>query len=368
MKMNLKNSGAILGEEYRVWVSELKSKVRQAQVKAAVKVNKELLLLYWSFGKDIVAKQVQSKWGDGLLVRLSRDLMAEFPEMHGFSLSNLKYMKQWYSFYSLGRIGQQSVGQLGKQTISHITRIPWGHNIVIISKCRSIKEAIYYVKNTIREGWSRSVLVHQIESGLWGREGKAVTNFKSALPKSQSDLAQQTLKDPYVFDFLTIRKDFDERGLEMALVTHVTKFLLELGAGFSFIGRQYPMTVGSKEYYIDLLLYHARLHCYVVVELKTGDFEPANAGQLNFYIKAVDRQLRRKGDGPTIGLLLCKNRDKLVAEYALSDIHKPIGVSEYQLSHSLPKKFISILPTVAEIEEELGKGIPLPEKRIPKIK
>ena len=361
--MSPHNSVTVLGEDYRAWFLELKSKVREAQIRATVKVNTELLSFYWSFGKDIVVKQTQAKWGEGLLSRLSKDLMAEFPEMHGFSLSNLKYMKQWYSFYTVGPIGQQPVGQLGNKIISLITQIPWGHNIVIISKCRAVKEAIYYVKTTIEQGWSRSVLVHQIESGLWQREGKALTNFKSALPKPQSDLAQQTLKDPYVFDFLTMRKDFDERGLETALVSHVTKFLLELGAGFSFIGRQFPVRVGSKEYFIDLLLYHTRLHCYVVVELKTGDFEPANADQLNFYIKAVDRQLRREGDGPTIGLLLCKNRDKLVAEYALSDIHKPIGVSEYHLSHSLPKELKSNLPTIAEIEKGLGRNISVPKNQ-----
>ena len=200
-------------------------------------------------------------------------------------------------------------------------------------------------------------MVHQIESALWRREGKAVTNFKRALPKPHSDLAQQTLKDPYIFDFLSMRKDVDERDLESAFVSQITKFLLELGAGFSFVGRQFPVMVGSKEFFIDLLLYHTRLHSYIVVELKTGDFEPANAGQVNFYIKAVDQQLRKQGDGPTIGLLLCKNRDKLVAEYALSDIHKPIGVSEYHLSDSLPKELKSSLPTTAEIEKELSGGI-----------
>lgn len=343
--------------EYREWLVELKSKVRRAQIKAAVRINADLLFLYWSLGEGIVVKQAQSKWGEGLLARLSRDLIAEFPDMQGFSLSNLKYMKQWYLFYTRGAIGQQVVGQLGRDIIPLVTQIPWGHNIVIFSKCRTVKEAVFYVKNTIQQGWSRNVLVHQIESALWQREGKAVTNFKRALPKPHSDLAQQTLKDPYIFDFLSMRKDVNERDLESAFVSQITKFLLELGAGFSFVGRQFPVVVGSKEFFIDLLLYHTRLHSDIVVELKTGDFEPANAGQVNFYIKAVDQQLRKQGDGPTIGLLLCKNRDKLVAEYALSDIHKPIGVSEYHLSDSLPKELKSSLPTTAEIEKELSGGI-----------
>ena len=350
MKSNL-----VLTKEYKVWLAELKRKVRNAQLKAAVKVNAELLLFYWDLGADIAVKQAKVKWGEGFLAQLSKDLTSEFPEMKGFSLSNLKYIKQWYLFYSGGRlIGQQLVGQMTEQPVSLITQIPWGHNIVIISKCKNIKEALFYVKNTLDHNWSRDVLVHQIESGLYKREGRSLTNFALTLPKPHSDLAQQTLKNPYIFDFLSLRKDYDERDLEKALLSHVTQFLLELGAGFSFIGRQTPIRVGTKDFFIDLLFYHARLHCYVVVELKTGDFEPANAGQLNFYIKAVDSQLRKDGDNPTIGLLLCKSREKLVAEYALSDIHKPIGVSEYKLTHKLPKELKSSLPTIEEIEKEFA--------------
>ena len=278
--------------------------------------------------------------------------MSEFPDMKGFSKRNLELIRQWYLFYS--QIAKQAVSQL---QLAQVTQIPWGHNIAIISKCKDIKEAIYYVQNTITHNWSRNVLVHQIESALYKREGKAITNFPLALPKPQSDLARQTLKDPYIFDFLSMSDDYNERDLEKGLTAHLTNFLLELGAGFSFIGRQVPVQVGTKEFFIDLLFYHTRLHCYIVVELKTGDFEPAYAGQLNFYIKAVDSQLRKDDDHPTIGLLLCKSREKLVAEYALSDIHKPIGVSEYKLTHSLPKKLKSSLPTIKEIEKELSKGI-----------
>lgn len=340
----------IKGEDYKDWLARIKSKIRSAQLKAAVKVNSEMLLFYWELGADIIAKQAHSRWGEGFLVQLSKDLMSEFPNMKGFSLSNLKYIKQWYLFYLDGKIiGQQPVGQ--------ITQIPWGHNIAIISKCKNLKEALFYVRNTLEHNWSRDVLVHQIESGLYKREGKSLTNFARALPKLQSDLAQQTLKNPYIFDFLSMRKDYDEREIEAALISHVTHFLLELGAGFSFIGRQVPIQVGAKGFFIDLLFYHTRLHCYVVVELKTGDFEPANAGQLNFYIKAVDSQLRKDADNPTIGLLLCKSREKLVVEYALSDINKPIGVSEYKLTHKLPKNLKSSLPTIEEIEREFAEEL-----------
>ncbi len=338
----------VVNEEYTLWLTELKRRVRTAQLKAAVKVNSQLLQFYWELGVDIVAKQSRAKWGEGFLAQLSKDLTSEFPNMKGFSERNLKYIRQWYLFYSQG-------DEIGQQLVAQITQIPWGHNIVIITECKNVKEALFYVKGTIAHSWSRNVLVHQIESNLYRREGKSLTNFALTLPNPQSDLAQQTLKDPYIFDFLSMRTDYDERDLETALVGHVTKFLLELGAGFSFLGRQVPVQVGDEEFFIDLLFYHARLHCYIVVELKTRKFEPANAGQLNFYVKAVDSQLRKEGDSPTIGLLLCKGKDKFVAEYALSDIHKPIGVSEYKLTHKLPKDLKSSLPTIEEIEKEFGK-------------
>ena len=224
-----------------------------------------------------------------------------------------------------------------------------------MSKSKNKEEALYYINNTISHGWSRNVLIHQIESGLWEREGKAITNFSTSLPAPQSDLAQQTLKDPYKFDFLSLGKDYDERKLEQKLIEHITQFLLELGAGFAYIGRQVTFQVGDRDFFIDLLFYHTRLHCYMVVELKTGEFEPEHAGKLNFYIKTVDTQLRQAVDGPTIGLLLCKTRDKTVAEYALSDIQKPIGVSEYQLTQSLPDELKTSLPSIEVIEAELKK-------------
>ena len=343
---------------YRDWLIGLKAKLRRVQVKAAVAINQEMLLFYWELGADIVEKQKSASWGDRLLPLLSRDLFEEFPEMKGFSVSNLKYMRQWFLFYSGGSaIGQQAVGQIVQPPVSLITRIPWGHNLVIIAKCKNLYEALFYVQNTMVHGWSRSVLTHQIESGLWQRDGKAITNFPQTLPASQSDLAGQTFKDPYVLDFIMLAKEHSERELEQGLIQHITQFLLELGAGFAYIGRQVPLQVGERDFFIDLLFYHTRLHCYVVVELKAVDFEPEHTGKLNFYIKAVDEQLRSKDDQPTIGLLLCKNKDKLVAEYALSDIHKPMGVSEYQLTHSLPSNLKSSLPTIEEIEIELGGNL-----------
>lgn len=316
---------------------------------AAVKVNSEMLNFYWELGADIVEKQAAAKWGDGFLNKLSLDLIAEFPDMKGFSERNIKYIRQWFLFYN----SQKTIGQ---QAVAQLVQIPWGHHIAIISKCKNTDEALYYVQNTVTYFWSRSVLVHQIESGLYEREGKSITNFKSTLPQPQSDLAVQTLKDPYIFDFLNLTKDYNELELEKELINHITHFLLELGAGFAYIGRQLPLKVGEREFYIDLLLYHTRLHCYVVVELKTTDFEPEHAGKLNFYIKSVDIQYRQEGDQPTIGILLCKSKDKLVAEYALSDIHKPIGVSEYHLIHTLPDNLKQSLPSIEEIEAELSGG------------
>ena len=343
-----------LTPEYRQWLAELKARYRQVQLKAAVAVNTAMLQFYWELGADMVAKQAHFAWGSGFLGQLSADLMREFPEVKGFSVRNLKYIRQWYEFWLPTPIGQQAVAQLGQQAPSPLMGIPWGHHLTILSKCKQPGEALYYVQATQTHGWSRSVLTHQIESGLWQREGKAITNFAQTLPAVQSDLAVQLLKDPYQFDFLSLTPEHTERELETALVEHVTQFLLELGAGFAYMGRQVPLQVGERDFFLDLLFYHARLHCYVVVELKTVDFEPEFAGKLNFYLKAVDEQLRREGDQPTIGLLLCKSKDRLVAEYALSDIQKPIGLSTYTLSHTLPEALRDKLPSIEAIERELG--------------
>ncbi|MBA4408855.1 MAG: DUF1016 domain-containing protein [Odoribacter sp.] len=386
--------------KYRNWILQLKQKFQQTQIKAAVQVNHELLKFYWEMGADIVEKQEKTDWGSKFLNQLSSDLQSEFPEVKGFSLTNIKYIRLWYLFYNQrikfgqqvvdqlkdeaisplveeiivqqvvaqlpdetispdkeDKKGQQTVAQLHNWNIEKLFQIPWGHNIAIFLKCKTVPEAQYYVSNTILHGWSRAVLVHQIESDLFHRDGKVISNFSQTLPAPQSDLAQQTLKDPYIFDFLAMSADFNERELEKSLIDHITKFLLELGAGFAYMGNQVPIKVGSRDFAMDLLFYQTRLHCYVVIDLKKTDFEPEHAGKMNFYIKAVDEQFRQKGDQPTIGLILCKSKDKVVAEYALSDINKPMGISEYQLTNILPEKFKSSLPTIEDIEAEFNKEI-----------
>jgi predicted nuclease of restriction endonuclease-like (RecB) superfamily len=342
--------------EYKNWLRELKRKVRQAQVKAAVQVNTALLTFYWDLGADIVERQKTAQWGSGFLKQLSADLMAEFPDVKGFSEANIRFVRRWYLFYSEAFSNSvTSCDRIGQQPVAQLVQIPWGHNRVIISKCKDVTEALYYVQTTMEQSWSRSVLTHQIESGLYQREGKALTNFNATLPAPQSDLAQQLIKDPYNFDFLALTNDYNERELEKALTDHITKFLLELGSGFAFIGRQKGLQVGEREFFLDLLFYHTQLHCYVVIELKTGEFEPEYAGKLNFYLKAVDEQLRGERDEPSVGILLCKSRDRVVVEYALSDIHKPMGVSEYELTRALPDNLKPSLPSIEAIEAELSE-------------
>ena len=336
--------------DYREWLAELKSRYRQVQLKAAVTVNTALLAFYWELGADILTRQSNTAWGQGFLAQISADLMKEFPGVAGFSERNLKYIRQWVQFWGVGT----ETAPIGQQAVAQLQSIPWGHNLTLISKCQTRAEALYYVQQTQAHGWSRAVLTHQIESGLWQREGRAITNFAQTLPAPHSDLARLVLKDPYVFDFLSLTPEHTERELESALIEHVTQFLLELGAGFAYLGRQVPLQVGERDFFLDLLFYHARLHCYVVVELKTVDFEPEFAGKLNFYLKTVDAQLRQDGDAPTIGLLLCKSKDRLVAEYALSDIQKPMSLSTYTLSHTLPEALRGKLPSIEQLERELG--------------
>ncbi|KAF5414859.1 MAG: hypothetical protein C5S48_07500 [Candidatus Methanogaster sp.] len=333
-------------EDYKAFIQDIKRRIQTSQIKAAVAVNQELLYLYWDLAERIVTKQKQTAWGSGCIVQMSRDLREEFPGMKGFSERNLKYIRQWYLFYSCHEIGQQLVAQL--------TQIPWGHNIAIISKCKNREEALFYVRKTIQNNWSRAVLTHHIESDLYVRKGKAITNFQTTLPEPQSDLARQTLKDPYAFDFLTLREKHDEKELENALIEHITMFLLELGSGFSYIGRQYKLEVAGDEFFIDLLFYHIRLHCYVVIELKARKFKPEFAGKLNFYVSAVDGILKSEQDNTTIGILICKSKNDMVVEYALKDVHKPIGVSEYMITKTLPDEFRSSLPSIEEIKAELG--------------
>jgi len=289
--------------EYREWIKNVKKRIKQSQIKASVKVNYELMDLYWDLGKDIVNKQENTKWGDGFLAAMSKDLKRAFPGMTGFSVQNLKGICYWYKFYSGFEIGLQSVSQLNEAE-RMIKSIPWGHNQRIMYKCKNINEALFYVQKTMDNNWSRNLLEHQIDSHLYERQGKAISNFQTKLPDPQSDLALQTLKDPYNFDFLTIREEYDEKELEDALVNQITQFLLELGTGFAYLGRQVHIKVGNSDFYMDLLFYHVRLHCYVVLELKTEKFKPEFAGKLNFYVTAVNKNMKEKQDNQTIGILI----------------------------------------------------------------
>ena len=355
----------LVSQEYKIWLESLKNKFRSSQIKASIKVNTTLLEFYWDLGGQIVQKQEKYKWGSGFLEKLSRDLSAEFPDVKGFSYTNVKNIRQWFVFWQqlVGELkttkSQQLVGESSvdktKQIVSQIFMIPWGHNIAIIQKCKNIDEAIYYVQNTLKNGISRSVLVHQIESNLYERNGKALTNFENTLPPIQSDLAKEITKDPYIFDFVTLTQDYQEKELEDALTQNITNFLLELGSGFAFVGRQYKLNVGGDEFKIDLLFYHIKLKCYVVVELKATSFKPEHAGKLSFYTSAIDGELKNSDDNPTIGILICKSKNNTVVEYALKDINKPLGISEYQLTEILPKEFKSSLPSIEEIEAKLDE-------------
>lgn len=340
--------------EYKNWITEIKAKVRSTQIKAALAVNSELIRFYWELGLLIHQKQSQFNWGDKIIEKASKDLKEEFPDMEGLSPSNLKYCKRFYLFYHT-EIGQQVVDQFPKIPLD---KIPWGHNILIFSKSKDTEVAQFYIRQTIENNWSRDTLALQLKSNLYERSGKAVTNFKHTLPQPASDLAQQTLKDPYVFDFLSMSTPYKERDIENQLIEHITKFLLELGKGFAFVGRQYHLAVGDNDYYVDLLFYHTRLKCYTVVEIKNTAFIPEYAGKLNFYLSAVDSLIKQSDDNPTIGILLCRDKKNIEAEFALRDINKPMGVSEFEITETLPENLKSNLPTIEEIENEFsGKEV-----------
>lgn len=335
---------------YSAWITDVKARVRAAQLRASLAVNHELVALYWSIGRDLLERRARSKWGDGVLVRASADLRAEFPHMDGFSKSNLKYMRQFAEAWpDLAAIGQQAVGQL-----------PWGQNLVLLTKLKTRSERLAYAAATLEHGWSRAMLTLHIEQETVERTGKALTNFERTLPASLSDLARESLKDPYRFDFLSIGAEASERALEDGLVGHISKFLLELGAGFAYVGRQVPIEVDGRDFFLDLLFYHLHLRCFVIVELKGGEFQPEHVGKLNFYLSAVDTQMRREHDAPSIGLLLVKTKSRVFAEYALRDTTKPMGISEYRLKKALPKKLEASLPSIAQIEAELAEPSPTP--------
>jgi predicted nuclease of restriction endonuclease-like (RecB) superfamily len=328
---------------YVDWLIELKTRIHSAQQRAALAVNRELVLLYWQIGRDILARQAEQGWGAKVIERLSQDLRAAFPDMQGFSPRNLKYMRAFAEAWPDEQFVQGVLAQL-----------PWYHQLALLDKLPDLDSRAWYVTKAIENNWSRNVLVMQIETHLLERGGKAVTNFALTLPKPQSDLARETLKDPYRFDFLGLTEEAQERAVENALVKNVTEFLLELGAGFAFVGRQVLIDVGGDEFFIDLLFYHLKLRCYVVVELKSGKFKPEHLGQLGFYLTAVDRQVKDKQDNQTIGLLLCKSKNRIVAEYALGDKAQPMGVAEYKLLQSLPESLQSSLPSIEQIERELA--------------
>ena len=335
-------SSLVPEENYSLFLSELKTRIRTAQIKAALAVNSELVLLYWQIGREILKRQQDQGWGRKVIERLAKDLKQSFPDIKGFSRSNLMYMRAFAEAWPDEQIVQRSVGQ-----------IPWRHNIALLDKLKSPEQRLWYAQAAIANGWSRDILVMQIETGLYDRQGSALTNFERTLPAPQSDLARQIIKDPYNFDFLSLGQDAQERDLERSLVDHIRDFLLELGIGFAFLGSQYPIVVSGKEYRLDLLFYHTRLHCYVVIDLKTGEFEPEFSGKMNFYVAAVNRQLRTDPDASTIGIVLCRSKDRTIVEYALDTVHNPIGVATYTLQDDLPPALQGSLPTAAQLEKEL---------------
>jgi predicted nuclease of restriction endonuclease-like (RecB) superfamily len=332
-----------LPADYAAWLTELKARIHRAQQRATQAVNRELVLLYWQIGRDILERQGREGWGAKVIERLAQDLRNAFPDMKGFSRANLLYMRAFAAAWPDDAIVQQAVGQL-----------PWGHNLVLLTKLKTAEQRLAYAGRAIEHGWSRNVLAIQIERRLLEREGKAVTNFDLRLAAPGSDLARESLKDPYLFDFLGVGDEAGERAIEDALVQHISRFLIELGAGFAYVGRQVPLEVGGEDFFIDLLFYHLKLRCFVVVELKAGAFKPEHLGQLGFYLTAIDRDMKSAHDNPTIGLLLCKTKNKVVAEYALGDKSQPMGIAEYRLVESLPAELQTSLPSIEQIEQALA--------------
>lgn len=365
---------------YAELLADIKNRIRHAQVRAATAANRELVQLYWDIGREIVHRQEREGWGAKVIDLLAADLQTEFSGLAGFSRSNVHRMRAFYLAYTKEfTIVVQPARQLAGQIVEQLARqlperdqrppigsapdgvnlpqlaaeIPWYHNVVLIEKLKDPRQRLWYAQKIVQHGWSRAVLVHQIELDLYGREGRAITNFSETLPPLQSDLAQQILKDPYVFDFLTLTDEARERELHKGLVEHLRDFMLELGVGFAFVGSQYHLEVDDKDYYIDLLFYHLKLRAFVVIDLKVEEFRPEFAGKMNFYLSAVDDGLRQADDKSSIGIILCKARDKVTAEYALRDTRKPIGVSKYRLTAALPQNLKSSLPTIEQLEKEL---------------
>jgi predicted nuclease of restriction endonuclease-like (RecB) superfamily len=353
---------------YGELLDDLKTRIRRSQLKASLAVNAEMILLYWDIGQMIHQRQQQEGWGSGVIPRLSKDIRNELPELKGFSERNIGYMIRFAREYDGSAKLQQAVAKLEPSLEPSaiidqnpcprivqdlLAQIPWGHNILLMERIKDLPTRLWYAQQTIVNGWSRDTLTSMIKNHTHERQGAAVTNFANRLAATQSEMAKQLLKDPYIFDFLTLEEPFHERELETGLLRHVEKFLLELGQGFAFVGRQYPLTVSDNEFYLDLLFYHLKLRCFVVIELKKGKFKPEYAGKVNFYCSVVDDLLRHEADQPTIGLILCQTTDRILAEYTLRDIRKPIGIADYELTRALPKELASSLPSIQEIEAEL---------------
>jgi predicted nuclease of restriction endonuclease-like (RecB) superfamily len=344
--------------QYSNLMETLKKKIRNSQLKAAVSVNREMIQLYWSIGAEILLKQTEYSWGNGVVNKIARDLQNSFPGIEGFSPRNIWRMRAFYKAYSDFSIVPQAVAELTMYGMPAVLEaIPWGHNTVLLEKLDSLEERFWYASMVIEEGWSRKALEDAINSKYFNRYGKAITNFKERLPEIQSQLAQEVLKDPYNFDFLELKEGYKERELEQGLIDQIQKFLIELGQGFAFVSRQYHLEVEGDDYYIDLLFYHLMLRCYCVVEIKTTDFKPEYAGKMNFYLSVVDELVKSDMDNPSIGLILCKTKKQCTAEYTLRDMNKPMGVSQYEgiVTKSLPQRFQNALPSVEEIETKLER-------------
>ncbi|MFZ1751168.1 MAG: PDDEXK nuclease domain-containing protein [Saprospiraceae bacterium] len=329
--------------QYIHWLSQLKDNIKKSQLKAAVAVNTELISMYWYLGKEISEKQENAVWGSGFIDQLSKDLKVEFPEVSGFSPKNLRYCRSFYMFW------QQAVAklQLNENQI-HIFKIPWGHNIQILQKVKNEQDAIFYIEQTLENNWSRAVLEYQIETKLHQRQGKMVSNFKNTLPDVHGDLAQQLFKDPYHFEFLSLSNTAKEADLEQKLIENITQFLLELGKGFAYMGRQFKIKAGEKEYRTDLLFYHTKIHCYIIIELKMADFKPEYAGKMNFYLNVIDEAIKSPDDLPTLGIILCKSKDDIEVEFSIYNINKPIGVSKFLYTDELPIDLKNSLPSKSE--------------------
>ncbi len=344
-----------IDKDYAKWIEGLSSRFRNMQIKAATKVNQEMLMFYWSLGKDIVEMNAEGTWGSGLLKNLSLDLKERLPDSKGFSETNLDYMRRFYLLYSKSpQVVEDNVSEISPQLVGKLCSIPWGHHRYIMDKCKNdVEKALFYVEKTIENNWSRAVLLNWLSTDLYERQGKAITNFNTRLPEPQGDLAQEITKDPYNFDFLSMREGYNEKELKDALENNIVKFLLELGTGFAFVGREYRLLIGNTEKFIDLLFYNINLHCYVVIEVKVDKFESENIGQLGTYVAATNHILKTENDNPTIGLLICKEKDNVLAQYALESTSQPIGISEYELSKLYPSDFKSSMPSIEEIEQQL---------------